>query len=191
MKRVAVIVAILMVMAAVPFAAADAGTPNLTGTWYQGGDRSKPCFILQRGDSLTLTNERNQVATGSFVQPNQLTTRWYPSLQIEGHISGSLQTIFWSNSTYWTRMPAAANALPDVSGIWYLGGNPAKRCYIRQHGRSLALTNQRGQTATGTFINPGGLVTSWSPKIHMSGRISPDRQRIDWSDSTDWTRGSY
>ena len=179
-------------LAFLPFATATAGTlPNLSGTWYQGGDSSKRCFILQHGNTIQLTNERGEVATGSLLEPNRLTTNWGPNLQIEGHISGSQQTIFWSNSTYWTRDVTAANAVPDVSGIWYLGGNPAKRCYVSQHGKSLTLTNQRGKTATGKFITTSRIATSWGPKLHVNGHISADRQRIDWSNSTDWTRGSY
>lgn len=96
-----------------PFPAANAGTlPNISGTWYVGGDHSKRCHISQSGNSISLRNERGQEATGSFVDPSRITTSWPASLytsmgprvQIEGRISGNLSTILWSNSTYrWTR----------------------------------------------------------------------------------------
>jgi hypothetical protein len=34
--------------------------PNVDGTWFRGGDRSKSCYIRQRKRNLSLTNEGGQ-----------------------------------------------------------------------------------------------------------------------------------
>ncbi len=198
MKRVVAIISTFACMAFVlgPTAQTNAGTlPNISGTWYSGGDHSKRCEIRQSGDAITLTNERGQVATGSFVDPSRITTSWPTSLytsmgprtQIEGRISGD--TILWNNSTFWTRGGSTTGALPDISGNWYSSADSAKRCHIRQHGDSLTLTNESGQTATGSFVNPRQITTSWG-MTKIDGHLSHDLWRIQWSNSTYWTRGT-
>ena len=190
MTRTLAIAALLAGVALVfgPAPAARAGTlPNISGTWDAQGDRGKRCTISQSGTSITLTNERGQTAHGSFVNPSVITTSW----SVEGRISGSLDTILWNNSTTWTRHPAGAHTLPDLSGTWYSGGgDPSKRCQIRQHGNSLTFTNESGQTASGSFENPRTIAANWSGR-HIKGHLSADFWRIDWSNHTRWTRGSY
>ncbi len=87
--------------------AIHAGTlPDISGTWYSGGDRSKRCRIEQSGSSLTLRNEDGWTGTGKFVNPSEISTTWGSfgsRTTVVGRISGDLQTIRWSNSTYWTR----------------------------------------------------------------------------------------
>lgn len=73
---------------------------SLQGTWYMGGNRSKPCYIDQRGGSLSLRNESGQVASGSFTGTHTITTTWFGTT-ITGTISRD--RISWSNGTYWTR----------------------------------------------------------------------------------------
>lgn len=83
--------------------AITAGTlPDISGTWYSGGDHSKRCYIEQSGTSVTLRNEDGQRATGRFADPSTLETNWGYA-RVRGTISGDLQTIRWSNSTFWTR----------------------------------------------------------------------------------------
>jgi hypothetical protein len=177
-------------------APSSAGTlPNISGTWYSGGDHSKHCTIHQSGDSITLTNERGQHATGSFVNPSHITTSWPTSLytsmgprtQIEGRISGD--TILWNNSTFWTRGGSTTGGLPDISGNWYASADPSKRCHIRQHGDTLTLTNESGQTATGSFVNARQIRARWGT-TEIDGHLSRDLWRIQWSNSTYWTRGT-
>jgi len=93
-----------------PAAPIHAGTlPDITGTWYAQGDRSKRCRIEQSGTSLTLRNEDGWTATGSFVNPSRITTTWGSfgsRTTVTGRISNDLLTIRWSNGTYWTRPSA-------------------------------------------------------------------------------------
>jgi hypothetical protein len=75
--------------------------PNLTGTWYANGDRSRSCSISQRRGNLSLHNELGQSATGNF-NGRQLTTNWAGSA-ISGSIAQGGNRINWDNGTYWIR----------------------------------------------------------------------------------------
>lgn len=107
MKAWLIALAVLGVLSSWPAAPLHAGTlPDISGTWYAGGDRSKRCRIEQSGSSLNLRNEDGWTATGRFVNPSEISTTWGSfgsRTTITGRISGDLQTIRWSNSTFWTR----------------------------------------------------------------------------------------
>lgn len=75
---------------------------DLTGTWYFGGDNSKPCRIEQNGRSLVLRNESGQSATGTITAPGVISTVW-GGTTITGTLSSNHRRILWSNGTYWTR----------------------------------------------------------------------------------------
>lgn len=75
---------------------------DLQGTWYAGGDQSKPCRISQRGSVLSLRNEIGQTASGSFTSKYDISTVW-SGMTITGTISRDQNRIVWSNGTYWTR----------------------------------------------------------------------------------------
>lgn len=87
---------------------------------------------------------------------------------------------------------ALAGTLPNVTGTWLANGDPSKRCRITQAGTSVTLTNEQGQTANGTFSDPSTLDTNWgyTGARHITGAISANLRRIDWSNGTYWTRAS-
>jgi len=76
--------------------------PQLTGTWFANGDRSRRCSINQQQGSLSLQNEAGQTASGSFVRRRDITTNWNGNV-INGHLSRDGNRIDWSNGTYWVR----------------------------------------------------------------------------------------
>jgi len=85
-----------------------------------------------------------------------------------------------------------AGTLPDISGRWYANGNPGASCRISQSGTSVSLTNERGVTATGSFVNPSTLSTDWGFMNggRITGTISSDLRHITWSNGTYWSRAS-
>ena len=97
------------------FAAAYAGTlPDIEGTWYAQGNASKRCHIEQSGLNVSFVNEIGDRAQGKFTDPSTLSASWPdwhnsmnagPHSTYTGHISSDLNTIRWSNGTYWTRHP--------------------------------------------------------------------------------------
>lgn len=95
--------------------AAYAGTlPDIEGTWYAQGNAAKRCHITQSGLNVSFTNEIGDRAHGQFTDPSTLSASWPdwhnsmgagPRSTYVGHISSDLNTIRWSNGTYWTRHP--------------------------------------------------------------------------------------
>lgn len=85
-----------------------------------------------------------------------------------------------------------AGTLPNVTGIWLANGDPAKPCRITQAGTSVTVTNEHGQTADGTFRDPSTLDTTrrYLGGRRITGTISGNLRRIDWSNGTFWTRAS-
>jgi hypothetical protein len=75
---------------------------DVQGTWYVGGDQTKPCRIDQRSGNLRLRNESGQTATGRFTGGRQIATVW-SGTPIGGTISRDHNRIDWDNGTYWTR----------------------------------------------------------------------------------------
>lgn len=76
---------------------------NLTGTWYAQGSRSQSCFIRQRGNSLQLSNESGDHASGQITGKRQLTTNWNGNT-IVGTVTANGNRINWDNGTFWTRI---------------------------------------------------------------------------------------
>ncbi len=90
----------------------------------------------------------------------------------------------------WTEV--RAGTLPNISGTWYANGNPTGRCHVSQSGNSVTLSNERGATATGHFVDPSTLSTDWGGFNggRITGTISSDLRRITWSNGTYWSRPS-
>ena len=90
--------------------------------------------------------------------------------------------------------PAAlqAGTLPDISGTWWAQGDSAKRCSISQSGNSVTFRNESGDTGNGRFLNPSLVQVDWgySGGRALRGTISPNLERIDWSNGTYWARAS-
>ncbi len=76
--------------------------PNLTGTWFANGDRSRSCSIRQRHGRLSLQNESGQGANGNFNDSRHISTNW-AGTAIQGRIRQHGNRIDWDNGTYWIR----------------------------------------------------------------------------------------
>lgn len=76
--------------------------PNLTGTWFANGDRSRSCSISQNRGSLNLQNESGQSASGNFNGSRNITTNW-GGTTIRGILLQNGNRINWDNGTYWIR----------------------------------------------------------------------------------------
>lgn len=70
----------------------------LSGAWFHNG---KPTAMTpQQGNSLLLTNEQGQSATGYVEGPRFI---FSPQWGVSGHIVDNGSQINWSNGTIWTR----------------------------------------------------------------------------------------
>jgi hypothetical protein len=194
---------------------ARAGTlPDISGTWYSGGDHFKRCRIEQSGTSLSLRNEDGQTASGDFVNPSEIATRWRVlggSTYITGRISGDLQTIRWSNGTFWTRaggMPeptATPNPYREIQlvsptlenrsqgKIALLGGWAA----VKRDGRGavvcVSFKNEAAETATRVVFqfalrNRAGMTID-ELQLDRQGTFSPGTDINGWDSLSQWQGG--
>src|SRR5205085_357722 len=121
--------------AVVPF-----DVPSIAGTWYINGSATS---IAQSGSSLTFTNERGVVASGSVTSSNTVAV---PSWSITGTLTLNNDKLSFSNGTIWTR----ADASPvNIAGTWVING---KATSISQSGANLSFTNEMGLVSSGRFI---------------------------------------
>jgi hypothetical protein len=78
--------------------------PDLSGTWYCPGDRSRRCAIAQSGALLVFTNEFGGRSAGGFVDATSVVAAdWMDGLR--GKVSIDGRRIVWPNFP-WTREPA-------------------------------------------------------------------------------------
>lgn len=192
-----------------------AGTlPDISGTWFAQGDRAKRCRIEQSGLSLTLRNEDGWTATGSFVNPSQITTTWgsfASRTTVTGRISNDLQTIRWSNGTFWTRAgggpqpTATPNPFREIrlasqslenktqGKIGFLGGWAA----VRRDGHGavvcVSFKNEAAVAATRVVFQFTILDRSNNDlgnlELDRSGTFSPGIQINGWPSLREWQGG--
>ena len=167
-------------------ASGDQGA-GFMGAWCVGGDPSKQASISNNGVFLNLTNEAGSTSIGNLQGSNQIVA---PGWQF---VTGTLSRgqINWSNGTSWSRCPSGGGGggrrAPNLNGNWYPGGNRSLSCSIQQHRGNLTLQNENGDRATGSFDGRRSVSTNWAG-TRISGTVSADGNRIDWSNGTYWIR---
>ena len=167
---------------------------NFLGTWCAQGDPSRQTSIAGNGPGngvfLTLTNEQGDTSPGNLQGSNQIVA---PGWQfVVGTLSPDGSQINWSNGTMWARCPSDGGGgwpgyRPRLTGTWFANGDRSRACSIRQTRDSLALQNEAGQTANGSFVRKHDITTNWNGTV-INGHISRDGNRIDWDNGTYWVR---
>jgi hypothetical protein len=158
------------------------------GAWCAQGDPSKQASISSNGPMLNLTNESGSTSIGNLQGNNQIVA---PGWQfVTGTLSGGGRRISWSNGTFWARCSSGGGGgyqTPNLNGSWYPNGNRSLQCSIQQRRGNLTLQNESGDRATGSFNGKWGVRTNWQG-TRITGTISKDGTRIDWSNGTYWIR---
>jgi hypothetical protein len=157
------------------------------GAWCAQGDPSKQASISSDGPMLNLRNESGSTSIGNMQGDNQIVA---PEWQfVTGALSGDGRRINWSNGTFWARCPSGGGGYrtPNLNGNWYPNGNRSLQCSIQQRKGNLTLQNEVGDRATGSLNGKWGVTTNWQG-TRISGTISRDGNRIDWSNGTYWIR---
>ena len=161
------------------------------GAWCAQGDPAKQCSITSNGAFLNLTNENGSTSTGHFVGMGQNMVSADQWNFVQGTLSPDATRIDWSNGTFWARCSSGGGGggrhIPNVDGTWFRGGDRSKSCYVQQHRRRLALTNESGQTGSGRTDGRWHLTSNWSG-TQVNGTISRDGDTIYWDNGTSWTR---
>jgi hypothetical protein len=158
------------------------------GAWCAQGDPSKQASISSNGPMLSLTNESGSTSIGNMQGNNQIVA---PEWQfVTGTLSGDGRRINWSNGTFWARCYGGGGGgyrTPNLNGNWYPNGNRSLQCSIQQRRGNLTLQNEVGDRATGSFNGKWSVTTNWQG-TRITGTISKDGTRIDWSNGTYWVR---
>jgi hypothetical protein len=72
------------------------------------------------------------------------------------------------------------------TGAWCAQGDPTKHASISSNGAFLTLTNENGDTSPGNYQGQTGIVApGWQ---FVTGTLSQDGSRINWSNGTFWAR---
>jgi hypothetical protein len=168
------------------------GSAGFLGAWCAQGDPSKQASISSNGPMLSLTNESGSTSIGNLQGNNQIVA---PEWQfVTGTLSGDGRRINWSNGTFWARCYGGGGGgggggyrTPNLNGNWYPNGNRSLQCSIQQRRGNLTLQNEVGDRATGSFNGKWSVTTNWQG-TRITGTISKDGTRIDWSNGTYWVR---
>src|SRR5437870_3140505 len=73
-----------------------------------------------------------------------------------------------------------------LDGRWYHDGAPT-RILVAPDGRSITIVNELGQSSDGYAADPRNLAI---PSLGITGKVSKDGQRINWTNGTEWKRES-
>src|SRR5262249_593927 len=150
---------------------------SLSGRWFHKGQPTS-INVEADGRNLMIINENGQRSSGYANSPYELEI---PSLRMKGRVGDGGQRISWSNGTTWTRQPHEheSNSGHSLSGRW---DHDAKPPSVNESGESVTISNEVGQSSSGSIA--GSDITIGS----LRGRVSHDGRRISWSNGTEWTR---
>ena len=164
------------------------GGAGFMGAWCAQGDPAKQASISNNGVFLNLTNENGDTSIGNLQGSNQITA---PGWQfVNGTLSADGRRINWSNGTFWSRCyngGGGGYGHINLNGNWYPNGDRSLNASIQQRHNSLTLQNESGQRATGSFNGRNQVTTNWGG-TRVTGTVSRDGNRIDWSNGTYWMR---
>lgn len=180
---------VMATLAIYPTAAGPA-RPALATTWTavipaknfrRGGYK-----ILDNGGQLTLTSPDGNRSRATYSDAATIVaTDWNGT----GAISPDARRIDWSNGSYWLAEGPAPSAGRAITGSW-TAVVPAKNFRrggyrITENAGTLTFVNWDGTTFTGRYLDEGTIVAG---NDNVTGKISPDGKRIDWSNASYWER---
>jgi hypothetical protein len=161
---------------------------SFIGAWCAQGDPAKRASISNNGAFLNLTNENGDTSIGNLQGSNQIVA---PGWQfVTGTLNPGGSRIDWSNGTFWARCDGGGGGgrrRISLNGNWYPNGNRSQLCSIQERKGNLQLQNQTGDRAAGSFDGRRRITTNWSG-TRITGSVSNDGNRIDWSNGTYWIR---
>ena len=162
---------------------------SFTGSWCAQGDPAKRASISSNGAFLNLTNENGDTSIGNLQGSSQIVA---PGWQfVTGALNPGGTRIDWSNGTFWTRCDSNGGGgrrrRISLNGNWYPNGNRSLSCSIQERKGNLQLQNESGARAAGSFDGRRQITTNWSG-TRITGSVSKDGNRIDWSNGTYWIR---
>lgn len=99
--------------------------PDLSGTWFNGGNSNQPCEIIQRRPDgrAQFVNEKGSMAWAQINRDHVFIPDWNEGRGQRGVLRGD--RIVWPNGSYWSRVPERGpppRPYYDSDGSGYGGG---------------------------------------------------------------------
>jgi hypothetical protein len=116
-----------------------------------------------------------------------------PLLTLIAPLQAQAQQRRWDRDRYYSPSVEVAprSRVPDLSGTWYMNGDPNQPCEVRQRWpeRRALFINERGESAWGTIDGDRIWVPDWVGYDNRRGLEGSFRgDRIVWHNGSSWTR---
>jgi hypothetical protein len=114
-----------------------------------------------------------------------------PLLTLIAPLPAQAQYRRWDRDRYYPPPVEVRSRVPDLSGTWYMNGDPNQPCEVRQRWpeRRALFINERGESAWGTIDGDRIWVPDWIGYNNRRGLEGSFRgDRIVWYNGSSWTR---
>jgi hypothetical protein len=149
--------------------------PDIAGTWFQDGDSSVACYIVQNKQTIVFLNGK-ETSNGYFRSSYEvIATDW----NANAILSANEKTLSWGDRK-WNK---GTFSYPDISGVWYENGEAGKKITITQKGTKLVMNN--GNTKLEGYFYTTNAIYSLANNNY--GTYSPLTKTITWG-SKKWMR---
>jgi hypothetical protein len=149
--------------------------PDIYGTWYQDGNKDRPCFIVQNGRDLVFMSG-NETSGGHFRNSFEVLARDWNRNAI---LSQDLQILRWADRK-WTR---GSFVSPDISGAWIEADGSRSEITITQDKEKLVIASGAEKLSAYFYTTNGFYVL----ERNSYGTYSPSNKTISWDNKT-WSR---
>jgi hypothetical protein len=149
--------------------------PDIAGTWFQNGDTSLACYIVQNQESLVFLSGK-ETSNGHFKSSFEVFAKDWNANAI---LSSDRSTLSWADRK-WIK---GTFRYPNIAGIWYENGEAGKKITITQKQTKLVMDNGT-QQLNGYFYTTNAI---YSVENNNYGTFSPLNNTITWGNKT-WTR---
>jgi hypothetical protein len=149
--------------------------PDIAGTWYENGDSSLACYVVQNETSLVFLSGK-QTSNGNLKSSYEVFAKDWNANAI---LSTDHQTLSWKDRK-WVK---TTFRYPDISGNWYEDGDASKKIIITQNGTKMVMDNG-SQKLNGYFYTTNALYVLENNNYAI---YSPQKNSITWG-SKSWVR---
>lgn len=152
--------------------------PEIYGTWYQDGNKDRPCFIVQNGRDLVFMSGK-ETSNGHFRNSYEVLAKDWNRNAI---LSQDLQTLRWADRK-WIR---GSFVSPEISGTWVQTADPKTEITITQDKEKLVIAKASEKLSAYFYTTNGFYVL----ESNSYGIYFPSNKTISWDNKT-WSRKSY
>lgn len=165
--------------------------PNLAGNYFVEGDRTKKCKVAQNKAFLDFTDEQGKISKGifwSYMGNEAFSVKALDWPNYWATLEDDYKTIRWAHGVKWVKTEKLDVA--NLAGPWQVENDPTKKCFIKQTGENLQVTDENGKISSGHFENYTTVVVDLLYGTNnLSGRYDGFTRRLEWANNITWTQG--